>query len=91
MDLLYQKYASPFSYLQSLMETGNLYKGIDYLFEQSNETKLWELYLHSFPSESYEDWKKKAVTKKEITRTLTDKEVAKQIKKSSDILDNFHL
>ena len=91
MDLLYHRYASPFNYLQGLMDSGNLITGINYLFEQENERKLWELYLHSYPSNSFDDWKKKVLNKVERPKELNQKEVAIEVNKSSNILKSFSI
>ncbi|MDO4377982.1 MAG: hypothetical protein Q4C64_02365 [Erysipelotrichia bacterium] len=89
MDLLYHRYASPFNYLQGLMDSGNLLIGINYLFEQENERKLWDLYLHSYPSESFEKWKKKVMTNVDRPKELSQKEITIEINKSSEILKSF--
>lgn len=91
MDLLYHRYASPFNYLQGLMDSGNLITGINYLFEQENERKLWELYLHSYPSTSFDDWKKKVLNNVERPKELSQKEVAIEVNKSSNILKSFSI
>lgn len=90
MDLLYHRYASPFIYMQDLFTTGNLSKGILHLYETENDRKLWELYLHSFPSESYKDWKEK-VTSNQAPKELTQEEINVQVSKSNNILETFHI
>lgn len=91
MDLLYHRYASPFNYLQGLLECGDLITGINYLFEQDNERKLWELYLHSYPSDSFEDWKKKVTSNIDRPKELNQKEIAIEVNKSSEILKSFSI
>lgn len=91
MDLLYHRYASPFNYLQGLMDSGNLLVGINYLFEQENERKLWDLYLHSYPSDSFDDWKKKVLTNIERPKELSQKQIAIEVNKSNEILKAFHI
>lgn len=91
MDLLFSKYASPFDYLQGLMDIGNLLQGINYIFSQENERKLWELYLHSFPSKSFEDWKKDITSNKVKPVELSQKEVVLQVNKSQSILNTFQI
>ena len=91
MDLLYHRYASPFDYLQGLMNSGNLLTGINYLFEQENERKLWDLYLHSYPSDSFDDWKKKVLKNIERPKELSQKQIAIEVNKSNEILKTFHL
>lgn len=90
MDLLYAKYASPFDYLQALMDTHNLTNGICYIINNENERKLWELYLHSFPSESFDSWKNKLKDNTAV-KELNEREVINQVNKSNDILKNFQI
>ena len=90
MDMLYHRYACPFNFLQSLLDTGNLVQGFIHLFEKENDRKLWDLYLHSLPSESFDDWKEK-VTSNQMTKELTKKEVETQVSKSNNILETFRI
>lgn len=91
MDLLYSKYASPFDYLQALMDMHNLVIGITYLINSENDRKLWELYLHSFPNESFEKWKDKIRDNNKDVKKLNEREVIMQVNKSNEILKNFRV
>ena len=76
--------------MQSLLDTGNLPQGFIHLFEAENDRKLWDLYLHSFPSESFEDWKEK-VTSNKAPKELTQDEIEIQVSKSNNILETFRI
>lgn len=91
MDLLYQRYASPFDYLDSLLLIGQLEKGVLNVLEQDNEDRLWQLYLHSLPynKQSYNDWKKGA-TKANVTE-LSEDQIKIQVNKAENILKTFHI
>lgn len=92
MDVLYKTYSRPFDYLQQLMDIDNLPNGIEYIFSQENERKLWELYLHSFPNESYEDWKKKVCgNAPSHANEMSRSEVINVVKKSQNILNTFSI
>lgn len=77
--------------MQDLFMMGNLSKGILHLYEAENDRKLWEMYLHSFPSESFEDWKKKTIESNAKAKELTHSEVTKEVDKSNSILETFRL
>lgn len=92
MDLLFKRYASPFLFLDILIENNNLSNGIDELIERKNEDRWWEMYLATLPLNemSYEDWKKASLnnsSKKE--KSLSKKEVETTVNKSQQILSNF--
>lgn len=76
--------------MQCLLDTGNLAQGFIHLIEKENDRKLWDLYLHSFPSESFDTWKEK-VTRKQAPKELTQQEIEVQVSKSNDILETFHI
>lgn len=99
MDLLFKKYASPFLFLDFLVETGDLEDGIDVIINQNQDEKDWELYLSLNPwnDKSYFDWKKEKYKNNSINTTTTNlsKEDAKthfdtEYNKSQQILNNFN-
>lgn len=89
MDLLFKRYASPFLFLDGLLELGKLEEGIKYLLEEENDEKLWQLYLHSNPSKSFNEWKKD-INSNDKPKGLSSEEVITQVEKSKDILKAFH-
>lgn len=95
MDLLFKRYASPFSYIDGLIDMGMLESGVLNLLECDNEDKMWELYLHSSPytapHQSFDEWKEEIKTNNEQAKPLNDYELKAALKESQDILDNFHV
>ena len=80
--------------MDSLLETGRLIEHIDFLTQQTQEEKWWELYLATLPlnEKPYEEWKKESQksSNKTGSNILTSKIDAEEtIKKSKDILSGF--
>ena len=96
MDLLFKQYASPFSYIDTLIEMDMLFDGVKKIYESSNDDKLWDLYLHSnryiSPEMSYDKWmdkaKQKAVSHQNIR--ISKKQAEIMLKDSEQILSDFH-
>lgn len=74
MDLLFQKYASPFDLMNTYINNGRFGEFVTEFIkierkrkreqlEKEENNKLWEAYIHSFSDESFDDWKAKAVVK----------------------------
>lgn len=87
--MVFKRYSSPFLFLDNLLEQGCFYEGIDTLFNQVEEEKMWQLYL-SIPikEKSYIDWKNEVL--QPIEQPIVRKknlEVAK--KEAKEILKNF--
>ncbi len=69
MGLLYSKYTSPMEFMRLYIEQGRFGEFVEEIWsaerkrrteeaDKENEQKLWELYLHSMHSESFNDWKR---------------------------------
>ena len=85
--MIFKRYSSPFLFLDKLLENKKFSQGIDTIYKQIDEEKLWELYL-SIPlkEKSYIDWKEEVIsTNNELDEV--DLEIAKN--KAKDILKNF--
>lgn len=89
MDMLYQRYACPFDYLDTLLELGRLYDGIKGTLYKDNDDKLWQLYLHSMPTKSFNEWKESMANKQANSKGLTQTEMGSIINKSNSILKSF--
>lgn len=87
--MVFKRYSSPFLFLENLIENKKFYDGIITIWNKSNDDKLWELYLHSMPEKSFNDWKDELIfnNNKEEVSGVIDLEVAKE--KSRDILNHF--
>lgn len=90
MDMLYHRYACPFDYLDTLLELGEMPQGIREMLYQDNDNKLWEMYLHSMPTKSFNEWKK-SISKNQVGKALSNAEMGSIINKSNNILKAFSL
>ena len=72
MDLLYSRYASPLNLIKLYVKRGQFGKFVSSFLEAENERrkeqaekedelKLWLMYVHSYPEESFFDWKKRVL------------------------------
>lgn len=57
MDLLFKRYASPFSFIDSLILSGRFSEGVSEIFSFLNEDKEWEFFLHKVFDKSFEEFK----------------------------------
>lgn len=95
MDLLFKRYASPFLFLNNLIETSRFKEGIDEILKAEKEEKWWELYLGTLPLNdlSYEDWKNEQMygTKKGVKAIteLKQEEIETAVNHANSILNNF--
>lgn len=92
LDWVCKRYSSPFVYLDILLENDMFLDGLKLLREEEDNEKLWQLYLHSHPETSFEEWKEK-VTKKQPQKTtsLTDDELVAQQKEAENILNSLQM
>ena len=92
MDLLFKRYASPFCYLDVLLEYGEFGRGVINIWETYKDDKNWDYYLSNNPmnNKSFEDWKKETQTKQEAQTPLSKAQVGATVEKSQNILKNFN-
>ena len=88
-DLLFKQYASPFDFLDGISQMGMFEDGLINLLKQDQEKKMWELYLHSYPNCSFNEWKEKAI--KEKPKELTQEEITTQVEMANGILKTFRI
>ena len=89
MDLLYRRYANPLSFLSKMIYKGNFTKTITDIWNEEQEEKMFEMYLHSFSDKSFDDYKKELLNQSKVEKTMNEEIVKDTIKKSESILDNF--
>lgn len=87
MDLLFSKYASPFIFIDTMIQLGKLDEAIRNLLDEQNENRLWDLYLRVLPKKSFNDWKKDLG--KNETSELNENEIMAQVEESQNILNSF--
>ena len=83
--MVFKRYSSPFIFLENLISNNELSVGIDTIYKQVDEEKLWQLYL-SIPTKekSYVDWKEEVIVHKEDEEDI---EAARD--RARNILKNF--
>lgn len=91
MDLLFKRYASPFSLLDIMIQSNKLDEFVITIIDEENEQKLWELYLHhGWLNKSFEDFKKEVlIPKTNASSKTTGKEIEATINHSKEILNSF--
>ena len=83
MDLLFSKYASPFSFLDELISNGDFLEWVLSFIDFDNERTVWELWLHKEFEKSFGEFKDSILKKPEEINLETT------IKDSQNILNNF--
>lgn len=91
MDLLFLRYASPFLLIDQLISMGTFFDFIDKMFEEYNEQKLWDYYLHKVDASiSYNDWKsEQGISCNTSSEKLTKNEIETTLKESLKIANSF--
>ena len=95
MDLLFKRYASPFLFLNNLIETSRFKEGIDEILKAEREEKWWEMYLGTLPlnDKSFDDWKCEQMygTKRNVgtITELKQEEIETAVNQANSILNSF--
>ena len=93
MDLLYQRYSSPFSFMSQAIRAGRftdfVVNFIDTVNEEKDEESLWQFYLSRVYDVSFNNFKKDLEDRKK-NRDMTERTMEAIIKESDNILENFN-
>lgn len=95
MDLLYQRYASPFSFMNGMLQTGRFCEFVEQFAEtvvKEKETKTrWEYYLHKVWDEkmSFQAFEEQLETNKQ-NATMSKRTIETTVQDSMDILKHFN-
>lgn len=93
MDLLSQRYASPFLILDDFIRLHQLYEftlevmGI--MAEEKKHEARWQYYLHKVYNMTFEDYVKACDSQSEKEQNMTHEEIGNIINDSKMILDGF--
>lgn len=89
--MIFKRYSSPFLFLENLIIQGRLCDGIDTIYKQIDEEKMWQLYLSNpIKEQSYVDWKNERLSNNEEETTFEVAENIEDIKnRSRNMLKNF--
>ncbi len=89
MDLLFRRYASPFSLLDGYIQTSRMCDFIHAFVEQKTADDRWEYFLHKVWDKSYDEFCKALQTTQDL-QEMSEDDIEATIKKSMDILGNFN-
>ena len=99
MDLIFSRYSSPFLFIDSLIKSNSLIKGIIEIIKLKDDELTWQMYcsLVSNPMskiESYKDFKnqlgrRQSISTKSNSKGLKSIQVKEISEQSSNILNSF--
>lgn len=89
MDLLFKRYASPFSLLDGYIQTKRFCEFITEFCKQKQEDDRWDYFLHKVWDKSYADFCNAAQASQD-QHEMSEEEMEATVKKSMDILGNFN-
>lgn len=89
MDLLFKRYADPFSLLNGYIQTARMREFIRAFSKQQNEDDRWEYFLHKVWDKSYKEFCESLQTSQDV-QEMSEEDIETTIKKSIDILGNFN-
>lgn len=94
MDLLYQRYASPFDFLNRVIKYKRLTEIVEFIVIEQNEKeaeqKTWEYYLHRIYDKSYLEFKEQINFEDTESHKMTDDEFKTTFDNSISVLRDFN-
>lgn len=92
MDLTFNRYADPFLFFDTLLDTGQFARGVDKIFDICQEEMAYRFYLHKdYENRTYEQFKSDLLAEKTKQRKSAPQEVVATIQASQKILEDFAL
>ena len=93
MDLLFKRYASPFLFIDGMLQTGRFAEFVDNLMKKENEEReeraLWEFFISKDIDGTFDEFKKSLKTDRE-NATLSANDIETTVQNSLNILQNFN-
>ena len=89
MDLLFKRYADPFSLLTGYIQTSRFCEFIKVFSEQKAEDDRWEFFLHRVWNQTYSDFCESIKISQDLKQMSAD-EMEATVKESMSILGNFN-
>ena len=88
MDLLFKRYASPFSLLEMFISTGRFSDFVNEFIEIQNEESEWEFYIHRVFDKSFDEFKS-SISSRRNNMIPTDEPLETTLQNSKSLLNNF--
>ncbi len=89
MDLLFKRYADPFSLLTGYIQTSRFSEFINTFCEQKVEDDRWEFFLHRVWDKSYSEFCDALQVSQDL-QEMSEDNIEATVKKSMNILGNFN-
>ena len=89
MDLLFKRYADPFSLLNGYIQTSRFCEFIGTFCQQKTEEDRWEFYLHKVYGKSYTEFCDELQVSQDL-QEMSEADMEATVKKSMAILGNFN-
>lgn len=89
MDLLFKRYADPFSLLDGYIQTARMCEFVHRLAKQQAEDDRWEFYLHKVWDKSFTEFCESMQTSQD-PQVMSDEDLKATVLKSMNILGNFN-
>jgi hypothetical protein len=89
MDLLFKRYADPFSLMTGYIQTARFCEFVSTFFQQKTEDDRWEYFLHKVWDKNYTEFCEMLQTSDDV-QNMSDDEIEATVKKSMNILENFN-
>lgn len=93
MDLLHQRYASPFSFMSQAIKAGRftdfVFNFMDTINKEKDEEALWEYYLSRVYGVSFKEFKE-GLNEDQKNREMSERTKEALIKDAQNILKNFN-
>lgn len=86
MDLLFNRYASPFILLDGMLETGRFCDFIQKFIDIQNDEKIYRLWLHKVYEKPYAEFKDQVI---QAAKPVNPVNLETTIRESENILSNF--
>lgn len=92
MDLLFKRYASPYLFVDGMIQTGRFCEFVTDFIGTTNKEKEdesnWEFFLHKVWDCTFNDFKDEIKINKE-NQGMSERKIETTVKHSMDILKNF--
>lgn len=93
MDLLFKRYASPFLFMDGMIQTGRfdefVFDFVNAENKEKEEKTEWEFYLHKVFEGSFSEFKEEIETNKK-NRTMSTRTIETTVQHSMNILGSFN-
>ena len=93
MDLLSQRYADPYFFMDGMLQTGRFNEFVVNLVKTVNREKEekveWDVYLHKVQGMSFSEYKETIENNKAL-RNMDKSTIEATVQHSNNILDNFN-